>query len=80
MPSWRGTFGAAPPCQILHADKGYNSNAIRTQIEQRGAIPNIPPKANRKWKNCFSPFLYRGRNAIERMFCQLKDFIRVATR
>ena len=69
-----------PPCQILHADKGYDSNAIRSQVEQRGAIPNIPPKANRKWKNCFSPFLYRARNAIERMFCRLKDFRRVATR
>jgi len=69
-----------PPCQILHADKGYDSNAIRRQVEGRGAIPNIPPKANRKWKNCFSPFLYRARNAIERMFCRLKDFRRVATR
>ena len=27
-----------PPCQILHADKGYNSNAIRRQVEGRGAI------------------------------------------
>jgi transposase len=42
-------------------------------------MPNIPPKANREWKNCFSPFLYRNRNAIERMFCRLKDFRRVAT-
>jgi transposase len=41
---------------------------------------SIPPKANRRWKNCFSPFLYRNRNAIERMFCRLKDFRRVATR
>ncbi len=41
---------------------------------------NIPPKANRKWKNCFSPALYRNRNAIERMFRRLKDFRRVATR
>ena len=39
-----------------------------------------PPKANRRWKNCFSPALYRGRNAIERMFCRLKDFRRIATR
>jgi transposase len=31
-------------------------------------------------KNCFSPVLYRDRNAIERMFCRLKDFRRVATR
>ena len=43
-------------------------------------MPNTPPKANRKWKNCFSPFLYRNRNAIERMFCRLKDFRRIATR
>lgn len=43
-------------------------------------MPNIPPKANRRWKNCFSPVLYRDRDAIERMFCPLKDFRRVATR
>ena len=43
-------------------------------------MPNIPPKADRHWKNCFSPFLYRNRNAIERMFGRLKDFRRIATR
>jgi hypothetical protein len=38
------------------------------------------PKATRKSKNCFSPFfLYRDRNAIERMFC-IKDFRCIATR
>jgi len=31
-------------------------------------------------KNTSSPFLYRNRNAIERMFCRLKDFRRIATR
>jgi transposase len=75
-----GMLERLPECEILHADKGYDANAIRRQVEERGAIPNIPPKANRKWKNCFSPFLYRNRNAIERMFCRLKDFRRVATR
>jgi transposase len=58
-----------PHCDILHGDKGYDSNAIRQQVADQGAMANIPPKANRKWKNCFSPFLYRNRNAIERMFC-----------
>jgi transposase len=67
-----------PVGEILHGDKGYDSDAIRRQVEERSAMPNIPPKANRKWKNCFSPFLYR--NAIERMFRRLKDFRRVATR
>ena len=79
------TAGAAllerlPDCDILHADKGYDANTIRRHVEERGAMPNIPPKANRKWKNCFSPFLYRNRNAIERMFCRLKDFRRIVTR
>jgi transposase len=69
-----------PRSAILHADKGYDSDAIRRQVERKGAMPNIPPKANRRWKNCFSPVLYRSRNAIERMFCRLKDFRRVATR
>ena len=66
--------------EIVHADKGYDSNAVRRKIESKGAAPNIPPKANRRWKCCFSPHLYRHRNAIERMFGRLKDFRRIATR
>jgi len=69
-----------PACCLLHADKGYDSDALRRQVEARGTAPNIPPKVNRRWKPCFSPVLYRGRNAIERMVCRLKDFRRVATR
>jgi transposase len=69
-----------PATSLLNADKGYDSDAIRPQVRQRGAFANIPPKANRTWKNCFSPYLYRDRNAIERMFCRLKDFRRIATR
>ena len=52
-----------PDCGVVHGDKGYDSNGIRHQIGSRGAMANIPPKANRKWKNCFSPFLYRTRAA-----------------
>jgi transposase len=69
-----------PEVTIVNGDKGYDSNAIRRQVEGKGAMPNIPPKANRRWKTCFSPFLYRDRNAIERMFCRLKDYTRIATR
>lgn len=62
------------------ADKGYDSDAIRRQIEAAGAAPNIPPKINRRWKPRFSPVLYHGRIAIERMFGRLKDFRLIATR
>lgn len=36
--------------RILHSDKGYDSNAIRRQVEENDTMPNIPPKANRRWK------------------------------
>jgi len=45
-----------PPTSLLNADKGYDSDAIRRQVKERGAFANIPLKANRKWKNCFSPY------------------------
>jgi transposase len=73
-------LNALPNCRVVHADKAYDTNAIRRAVEARGALPNIPPKSNRRWKSCFSPFLYRDRNAIERMFGRLKDFRRIATR
>jgi transposase len=61
-------------------NKGYDSDAVREKNEARGIAPNIPPKSNRRWKPCLSPVLYRGRNAIERMFNRLKDYRRIATR
>ena len=57
-----------PKSPILLGDKGYDSNAIRHEVEDKGTMPSIPPKANRRWKNCFSSVLYRDRNAVERMF------------
>jgi transposase len=62
------------------ADRAYDTNAVRQQIEHQGAVPNIPPKRARRWKSCFCPVLYRGRNAIERTFCRLKGYRRIATR
>ena len=58
---------------LVHGDKGYDTNAVRRKIEATGAAPNIPPKSTRVWKSCFSPYLYRNRNAIERMFGRLKE-------
>jgi transposase len=70
----------APAGALVHADKGYDTDRLRRLIDAGDGAPNIPPKANRIWKNCFSPYLYRRRNAIERMFGRRKDFRRIATR
>lgn len=66
--------------QLVIGDRGFDTDAVRHGIEARGAVPNIPPRSNRRWKPCFSPVLYRARNAIERMFGRIKDFRRIATR
>ena len=41
---------------------------------------NIPPKRNRKEPICFSPYLYRSRNLVERFFNRIKHCRRIATR
>ena len=40
----------------------------------------IPPNPTRKNPHPYDRAAYRGRNVIERMFCRLKDFRRIATR
>jgi transposase len=64
----------------LIGDKGYDGDAFRADIESRGARPVIPNKSNRVTLHRFSKRAYKGRNVIERCFCRLKDFRRVATR
>jgi transposase len=64
---------------LLLTDRGYDADWIRT-LGQRGAWANIPPKSNRKDALCFSPYRYRARNLVERLFNKIKHCRRVATR
>ena len=64
----------------LIADKGYDGDDLRAEVIKRGAKPVIPNKANRVNLHPFDKRAYKGRNVIERCFCRLKDFRRVATR
>ncbi len=52
----------------------------RMIVDHHGAGVEPVCKANRRWKRCYSPFLYRDRNAIERMFGRIEYFRRIATR
>ncbi len=69
-----------PAATLLHGAMGYDSDAVRRNIETMGVAPGIPPKSDRRGNLCFSPVLNRDRNAIERMFNPLKDYRRLATR
>ena len=69
-----------PEEAMLIADKGYDANALREAVAERGAWANTPPKANRKDPICFSKYLYKARNLIERFFNKIKHCRRIATR
>ena len=65
---------------MLLADRGYDADWIRALAAKKGAWANIPPKRNPTSPICFSPYLYRARNLIERFFNKIKQCRRVATR
>jgi transposase len=68
------------PQTMLLADRGYDADWIRALASEQGAWANIPPKRNRKEAICFSPYLYRARNLVERFFNKIKQCRRIATR
>jgi transposase len=69
-----------PPAKALIADRGYDARAIIDLVRSRGGCAHIPTQKNRKLQRSIDPVLYRQRNLIERFFCKLKHFRRVATR
>ena len=71
---------AAGPFRRLLADKGYDANHFRKLLAERGAEAVIPSTASRKTPIPYDALAYKERNRVERMWCRLKDFRRVATR
>ena len=66
--------------EAVAADKAYDSNALIDTITASGAQPVIPPRTNRTEQRDFDRHLYKGRNLVERFFCRIKHFRRIATR
>ena len=71
---------AAGPISRLLADKAYDTNPLRALLADKAIEPIIPSIRRRKPLIPYDRRAYRERNLIERMFCRLKDFQRVATR
>ena len=62
------------------ADKAFDNNWLRAELNHRGAIAVIPPKTNRKGALECDFEMYKWRHLIENFFCKLKQFRRIATR
>jgi len=61
-------------------DRGYDADWLRTALIEKGIMPCIPPKKNRKIQYAYDQTLYKQRHKIENMFGKLKDWRRIAMR
>jgi len=68
----------SPRC--LLGDKGYDSNAIRTQLSEIGCAAVIPSTASRIPALPYDKELYKARSEVECTFNLLKQARRFATR
>ena len=64
----------------LLADKAFDIDWIRAELNERGAMAVIPPKADRATHIPCDFAMYRWRHLVENFFCNLKEFRRIATR
>lgn len=62
------------------ADRGYDAKAILELVAAHGRTAHIPTCSDRRVQRIVDRELYRKRNLVERFFCDLKHFCRVATR
>ena len=69
-----------PTARRLVADRAYDASSLRKWLAERGTEAVIPPNPTRKHPHHYNAEVYKQRNLIERMFCRLKDFRRIATR
>ena len=67
------------PARLL-ADKGYDANSLRRRLAATKTEVVIPSTRSRKTPIPYDAEAYIGRNLIERAFCRLKDWRRIATR
>ena len=68
------------PDKRLIADKAYDADSLRNWLKQNKINPVIPSTAARKTPYPLDRKAYKRRNVIERLFCRLKNWRRIATR
>lgn len=66
--------------EFIVADKGYDADALVATMTEQGSQAVIPPRSNRLSPRSIDRQIYKRRNLIERFFCRIKHFRRIATR
>ncbi len=73
-------LGAVTSPKHLIADKAYDADSLRNWLKFRRIKAVIPSTATRTVPYPLDRAVYRRRNLIERLFCRLKNWRRLATR
>ena len=79
------TIGVAPLIHDLEfaallADKAFDVDWLREDLDKRGASAVIPPRSNRKNQYQYDKHIYRWRHLVENYFAKIKEFRGIATR
>ena len=69
----------ASPKRLL-ADRAYDADSLRNWLKARRVKPVIPSSRARTVPYPYNRRAYCRRNVIERLFCRLKNWRRIATR
>ena len=64
----------------LLADRAFDADWLRNDLQDRGITPVIPPKSNRRFPAEFDKETYKWRHLIENYFGKLKENRGIATR
>ena len=70
----------AGPLRRLIADRAYDANHLRRRLAAQQDEAVIPSTTSRANPIPYNQRLYKARNRIERMWCRIKDWRRIATR
>lgn len=69
-----------PRARFMLADRGYDADWLRADLQSQNITPCIPPRKNRNTLIEYDKHLYKQRHKIENMFGKLKDWRRIAMR
>ncbi len=68
------------PIEYVIADKGYDAETFVQVIRERGAVPVIPPRSNRKVPREYDAHLYKERHLVECFINKIKHYRRIFSR
>ena len=75
-----GLSAGMPKAKVLLADRGYDADWFRSALIDKGIVPCIPSRKNRKLQIEHDALLSKKRHKIENMFVRSKDWRRAAIR